>query len=94
MDARQLGLEGRSRVIARRAIAKVLREFYKENSQASAIRSGYSLIEFAAQDQQIPGKIRAMLANLCQRVNVQFAFDDDVDILNISEQLVDWFSKE
>ena len=90
--ARREGFEGRSRVNARRAVAALLTGYYRETTGSAPTQNGYALIEYASQDLGLPAEIRSMLVALCTRVNIDFSLDSDMDLLIISETLLDFFA--
>ena len=91
-NARREGLEGRSRVNARRAVATVLAAHYIQTAKSLPTRNGFTLIELASQDPLLPTEIRAKLETLCTRVNIDFSLGAGIDLLEISTNLVGYFT--
>lgn len=88
LDSRSLGLDGRSRVCARRAAAILVREYLDQKLWEIPAGNDIQLLQFLA-DQQISPKINSLLDLYLQKVDINFHLHVDVDLISSLFSLAD-----
>ncbi len=87
------GKEGQSRVIARKAAGKAVRFWLnKEESININGTSPFQALEIALNLTSIPDNIRFSLKNLTQKINKDYSFPENLDLINDATIIVAFIS--
>ncbi len=92
--ARQEGLEGRSRVCARRAAGMVLRAYYETHPMTPAPPSAYDTLQLLRDDPQMNPELRQIAELLLTRVNQDFHLPEEIDLVAATRRLVEIIEKD
>lgn len=88
--ARELGLEGKARVCARRAVGIALRRYFSIHRPNMAASSVVDLIQAFQERPDLPVNIREICAHLLTRVDPDYNLPVPVDLLAEAQLLIDY----
>lgn len=89
------GENGRSRVSARLAAGKAIRYWLiSSHSVSSAQISPFQALELSIKLLEMPESIRESLNNLTKKVNYDYSFPGEIDLINDSCLIIDFVSNK
>lgn len=89
------GKEGQSRVTARRAAGKAVRFWLNsENLININVTSPFQALEIARNSTSIPDNIRVSLLNLTKKINIDYSFPENMDLINDATVIVAYISEK
>jgi hypothetical protein len=80
-------LVGRSRVSARRASGRAIKEYYSQACNRELDLNFYDLLVVFAREPDLPDDIRTIAQHLCQRVDQDHMLPGNIDLLIEAERL-------
>lgn len=97
MAARQaaaMNLEGRSRVCARRAAGRVVKELYRLQKAPEPTGNFLHLLRKFGNQSDLPSDLRLCVEHLCQRVNENHTLPDQINLIRDSERLIQFITSQ
>ncbi len=92
--ARSAGLEGRSRVCARRSATLAIQSYLDYHHFSPPGRSALDLLNYLVAIPNIPKQARNAAQKLRMRVNEDYRLPDDMDLIDEARKLITLLDKE
>ncbi|MBN2257335.1 MAG: hypothetical protein JW704_05880 [Anaerolineaceae bacterium] len=90
--AAQDNLEGRSRVLARRAAGQAVRRYFEQVDHGRHTNNYYTLLQEFSRQPDVSDEMRTTALHLCQRVNHDHHLPDNIDLISEAQSMIHYIA--